>query len=225
MAQDNNDIIYNDEIFKEVFNRVRNCTMTSVERVYALYQAVIYVVNNDIPGDFVECGTWRGGSVMAIALTLKHLGCTSRKIYIYDTFEGMTIPSEYDVDLLGRPAINDYQDSVRCYSGLDEVQQNLRSTDYPFDNFIFIKGDVKDTIPKHMPAQISLLRLDTDWYDSTLNELQNLYPLLVAKGVLIIDDYGHWDGARRAVDEYFSLNDIKMLLNRIDYTGRIGIKF
>jgi hypothetical protein len=75
-----------------------------------------------------------------------------------------------------------------------------------------------------MPAALALLRLDTDWYESTRHELQNLYPMLSTRGVLMIDDYGHWAGSRRAVDEYFSDPRRKILLNRVDYTGRIGIK-
>ena len=81
---------------------------------------------------------------------------------------------------------------------------------------------MKIQIPKYLPGEIALLRLDTDWYKSTQHELIHLYPLLVGSGVLIIDDYGHWQGAKKAVDEYFS--DKKILLNRIDYTGRISIK-
>jgi len=76
-----------------------------------------------------------------------------------------------------------------------------------------------------MPGKIALLRLDTDWYESTAHELKHLYPLLVPGGVIIIDDYGHWEGARKAVDEYITAEKLPLLLNRIDYTGRIGIKY
>ena len=83
---------------------------------------------------------------------------------------------------------------------------------------------MEETIPTHIPHAISLLRLDTDWYESTKHELTHLFPLLSPGGVIIIDDYGHWQGAKKAVDEYFEENKIKILLNRIDYTGRIGVK-
>jgi O-methyltransferase len=83
---------------------------------------------------------------------------------------------------------------------------------------------VEDTIPASVPEQIALLRLDTDWYESTKCELEILFPRLVKGGVIIIDDYGCWQGARKAVDEYFNKNNIAILLNRMDDTGRIGIK-
>jgi hypothetical protein len=107
--------------------------------------------------------------------------------------------------------------------GVDEVRANLAATGYPLNKVRFIKGDVLQTIPAQAPQKISLLRLDTDWYKSTSHEMVHLYPRLSSKGVLLIDDYGHWKGSRQAVDEYFASND-PILLNRLDYTGRIGIK-
>lgn len=111
-----------------------------------------------------------------------------------------------------------------CLSPLDETKQNVFSAGYPKDKIHFIKGKVEDTIPENMPKQIALLRLDTDWYESTKHELTHLFLLLQPNGVLIIDDYGHWKGARKAVDEYIPDKNIRILLNRIDYTGRIAIK-
>ena len=103
--------------------------------------------------------------------------------------------------------------------------ENLILTNYPINNFQLIKGKVEDTLPGIMlPDSISLLRLDTDFYESTLHELKHLYPLLSKNGVLIIDDYGHWQGCKQAVDEYFDKENISLLLNRIDYTGRVAIK-
>jgi len=98
------------------------------------------------------------------------------------------------------------------------------STKYPKDNLIFVKGKVENTIPAIIPDKISILRLDTDWYESTYHELVYLFPKLVKDGVLIIDDYGHWKGAREAINRYFQEKKIKILLNRIDYTSRIAIK-
>ena len=86
-----------------------------------------------------------------------------------------------------------------------------------------IEGKVEETIPGQAPGAISLLRLDTDWYESTAHELKYMYPALSAGGVLIIDDYGHWRGSREATDEYFSSHS-RVLLNRLDYSGRIAIK-
>ena len=205
--------------------------MTSVERLYALYKAVEYLCAAKIPGSFVECGVWRGGSMMCAALSLMRAGDTSRPLYLYDTFEGMVSPEAIDVDLTGQPASAQLATEQRgadshiwAYSPLDAVRENIASTGYPASMVHYVKGPVEETIPGTMPDSIALLRLDTDWYASTRHELQHLFPRLVKGGVLIIDDYGHWQGARRAVDEYFAGGDVKILLNRIDYTGRIGVR-
>ena len=166
---------------------------------------------------------------MIIAMVLKKLGMDDRKIYMYDTYEGMSEPTAADKDIHGHTAGDllktaGKQDNIVCYSTLDEVKENMRKTGYPLDHIRFVKGKVEETIPSVMPVTISLLRLDTDWYESTLHELQHLYPRLTRRGVLIIDDYGHWQGARKAVDEYIESNGLDLLLNRIDYTGRIALK-
>ncbi len=206
-------------------------TMTSPERLYALYKAIEYLAAARIPGDIVECGVWRGGSMMCAALTLLRAADTMRNLYLYDTFAGMVAPSEADIDLADHPAQAQLAAEPRNessliwgYSPLETVQRNIASTNYPADRVIYIRGDVEQTIPATMPAAIALLRLDTDWYASTRHELRHLFPRLAKGGVLIIDDYGHWKGARRAVDEFFAASDVKILLNRIDYTGRIAVR-
>jgi len=217
--------------FLTIWEDIEPYTMTSVERGYSLFQSVEYIVKNNIPGDFVECGVWKGGSCMLMAMTLKLFGDTDRKIYLYDTFEGMPKPTKEDViSWNGRSVLEKWEedqsgskDNFGTWAvGLEEVKFNISKSNYPENNFICIPGDVALTLKEKKPDKISLLRLDTDWYASTVEELETLYPLLVEKGVLIIDDYGHFDGARKAVDEYFLNRSI--LLNRIDYTGRIGIK-
>ncbi len=206
-------------------------TMTSVERLYALYKALEYVSAANIQGHIVECGVWRGGSIMCAALTLLKCGDTSRSLYLYDTFEGMVPPAEVDVSfecqaastLLAQEARA--QDSyIWAYAPLELVRQNLAATGYPDDQIHYIQGTVEETIPANMPDEVALLRLDTDWYSSTKHSLQHLFPRLAKGGVLIIDDYGHWRGAKQAVDEYLRDNEIRILLNRIDYTGRIGVR-
>jgi O-methyltransferase len=220
-----------DPVFIKLYSECQPFSFTSIEPLYSLYQSVQYIVSNNIPGDFVECGVWKGGSAMLIAKTLLQLGVTDRKIYLYDTYEGMSEPSAKDVDFKDESAdklLNSSdkfdEKSMWCYSSIDEVKNNLVSTNYPAQNLVFIKGKVEDTIPQSIPSKISLLRLDTDWYESTYHEFVHLYPLLSLQGVLIIDDYGHWKGAREATDNYFKENNIRILLNRIDYTVRVGIK-
>jgi O-methyltransferase len=220
-----------DKATLDTFHKVKSYTMTSPERIASLCNAVNYLVKNKIEGDFVECGVWRGGSTMAAIDTLVKAGDTSREIYLYDTFEGMSEPTELDKVFTGTGAdelmkSSDKNDatSVWCYSALEEVQQNVGTLKYPASKVHYVKGKVEDTIPQTIPQKIALLRLDTDWYESTAHELKHLYPLLVPGGVIIIDDYGHWEGARKAVDEYIEAEKLPLLLNRIDYTGRIGIK-
>jgi hypothetical protein len=104
------------------------------------------------------------------------------------------------------------------------VQRAVRSTGYDPGKIHLIKGKVEDTVPGAAPTKIALLRLDTDWYESTRHELEHLFPRLSPGGVIIIDDYGHWQGARRATDEFLAQHNIPLLLNRIDYTARIGVK-
>ena len=222
-------IIDEDKEFLEMYEKCIEYTMTSKERMYALYKAVKYIVDNKIPGDFVECGVWKGGSTMLIAYTLRKLKDTSRKIYLYDTFEGMSEPTEVDVsNSMNEKALtswNKKKDDSNydwCTAFIDDVKRNMTKTRYPRLNIVYVKGKVEDTIPKELSKKISLLRLDTDWYESTKHELVHMYPKLSKQGVLIIDDYGCWAGAKLAVDEYFKKSEI--LLNRIDDTGVIGIK-
>ena len=213
-----------------IFSQVKAFTMTSPERVIALCEAIRYVVRSGVAGAFVECGVWRGGSSMAAALMLERLGDTARDIALFDTFEGMSAPGEHDrrardaADAARLLRTHDRGEKIWCYSPLDEVRANLASTGYPPERIRFVEGKVEDTLPASAPPQIAVLRLDTDWYESTRHELEHLYPRLGVGGVLIIDDYGAWEGARRAVDEFVEAGRASILLNRIDETGRIGVK-
>ena len=205
--------------------------MTSVERLFSLINATRYIVNNSIEGDFVECGVWKGGSAMAMAYTLKSLSDLSRDVHLFDTFSGMSSPNSKDINYSGMDAksileksdIKD-QSSVWCYASLEEVKSNMVQTGYNIDRINFVEGKVEDTIPRFAPDKIALLRLDTDWYDSTYHELNHLFPRLVKGGVIIIDDYGYWKGCKEATDQYIQENNIKIMLNRIDMTGRTAIK-
>jgi len=223
--------IFGDKEFMEIYNICKDYTMTSIERMYSLYNSMKYIIDNKIDGGLAECGVWKGGSSMLMALMLKKYGVTDKKIYLYDTFEGMSEPSSIDKTFKGTSASallnkerKDNENSIWCYSPIEEVKEALFSNGYPQANLIFIKGKVEDTLHQHVPGKLSLLRLDTDWYESTRIELQILYPLLSEKGILIIDDFGHWEGAKKAVTEYFTQNGNHQFLHRIDYTGRLIIK-
>jgi O-methyltransferase len=215
---------------RTIIERVKPVTMSGPERIAALYEATRYIARNKIEGDFVECGVWKGGSMMVAALTLLGAGPDRPMLHLFDTYEGMTAPTDVDRSSLSAAtaaellANNDKSARVWAYSPLDEVRRNLASTGYPSDRLKFVMGRVEDTLPSEAPDKISLLRLDTDWYESTKHELTHLFPRLVAGGVLIVDDYGHWAGSKKAVDEYIEEQGIALLLNRIDYTGRIAVK-
>jgi len=205
--------------------------MTRPEQIVALATSVKYIVENGIRGDLVECGVWRGGSAMAMLYTLLKLGDTERTIYLYDTYNGMTPPGAKDVAHTGESAVDLLNKAKRktasniwCWATIEDVTKNVLSTGYPKDKIVLVEGDVRQTIPQTVPTEIALLRLDTDWYESTRHELIHLFPRLTDKGVLIVDDYGHWRGVKDAVDEYFSSHKYKPLLHRIDYSGRYLVK-
>jgi len=220
-----------DESTVRIFRSVQQFTMTSPERVHALVEAVKYVVQNSIEGDFVECGVWKGGSAMAMAQMLLKLGETQRDIYLYDTFTGMVAPTAKDISFAGEVAQQIFEQTKTaedasdwCYAPVDDVRRNVFGTGYPKDKFHFVQGKVEDTIPGSIPDSIALLRLDTDWYESTRHELVHLFPRISPYGILIIDDYGCWKGAQQAVDEYITQNRLRIFLSRIDSTARIAIK-
>jgi hypothetical protein len=224
------------EFEASVVERTLRQSLTSRERILALVDAVRYCVERGVPGAFAECGVWRGASVVAMIMTLQELGVADRDIYLYDTFEGMPEPTELDVSPVDSPALETWQQAqdsgtIAWPEFFDEeifseelVRRNVLSTGYPEERLHFVRGRVEDTVPERAPGTLALLRLDTDWYESTRHELVHLYPRLSPGGVLIVDDYGHWEGARRAVDEYFAQEADPILLSRIDYTGRIGVK-
>lgn len=221
-----------DVLHKETLKLVKDFTMTSPERLYGLIEAVKYISKNKIEGDIVECGVWRGGSMMAVANTLLSINDTQRNLYLFDTFDGMSEPdSNKDLDMnqidaqtyLSKHKKSE-DDFIWAYAPLDSVKQNLFSTGYPKENINFIRGKVEETLPYNKIKEIAVLRLDTDWYASTKHEMEVLFPLIKKGGVLIIDDYGHWEGAKQAIDEYIQENDVLILLNRLDYSGRMAIK-
>lgn len=201
---------------------VKPYTMTSQERILALYDALEHVRNNGIQGDFVECGVWRGGNILGILEYLNFHNIRNVNVWLYDTFEGMTEPDENDIDIYNRKAkdILNITD-VKAACPLEYVKQLLSSSSFPMENIKYVKGDVMDTLNNadNLPKSISLLRLDTDFYKSTKKEMDVLYPLLQQNGVLIVDDFGHWAGSKQAIKEYFSSVNKNPYIQQIDYTG------
>ena len=217
---------------KDDVGLVRPLSMTSPERLVSLSRAVEYVVKQGIGGDIVDCGVWRGGSMLLAARKLVRLGDTSRELYLFDTFEGMSEPGKEDVSATDQKTAQELLAAsdktaganVWCYASLEDVKNNMSRSNYPAEKIHFVQGKVEDTLPEPSIEKIALLRLDTDWYESTRVELETLYDKLVPGGILIIDDYGHWSGARQAVDEFIARRNLPLFLQRIDYTGRMAIK-
>lgn len=192
--------------------------MTDAARIDALYDVVQQIVLQNTPGDLVECGVYRGGSSMAAALALRAQGDLTRRLWLFDTFEGMTEPTALDVKLKNGAAAAAKFEALRtgansadwCAAPIEQVERNMRSTGYPAENLRIVKGPVEETLLRDIPDRIALLRLDTDWYTSTRIEMERLYPRVSQGGVLIVDDYNSWAGARQAVDEYLHSRGIRL---------------
>jgi hypothetical protein len=212
-----------------IIRRVRPRTMTSRVKLHTLVLTVRYLVKHQVEGVIVECGVWRGGSMQAIALTLMENGDTSRDLHLFDTFQGMSEPTAHDVRVKdGRTAEDlmeerDTTAKIWAMSSLQDVQEGMAEIAYPQDRIHYHVGKVEETLPGEAPDRIALLRLDTDWYESTKHELEHLYDSLVPGGVLMIDDYGYWDGSRRATDEWLEATGHPLLLIPMG-SGRIAVK-
>jgi O-methyltransferase len=217
-----------DKDARKIIRAAMPYTMTDLHKLHALITAVRYVVRYNVPGDIVECGVWRGGSMHAVARALTVVGDQSRDLYLYDTFEGMPDPGEEDLRWDGRQAKRvmdtDEVDSLAwAVAPLEEVQEGFQDVPYPSDRIHYIKGKVEETVPQQLPQQISILRLHTDWYESTAHELAHMYERLAPGGVLMLDDYGHWAGAKKATDEFLERTGEPLLLLRMS-NGRVAVK-
>jgi O-methyltransferase len=211
-----------------LIDQFRPYTMTGERRQWTLLKAMDYLDRRGIPGDIVECGVWRGGNMMMVKAHRAEAPIRRRQ-FLYDTFAGMTQPTDDDVGAVGeQPRVIHRQHqrnghNAWAYASLDEVKENFHRFSLLDDDVTFIQGPVEETLRStDLPTEIALLRLDTDWYESTKVELDVLYPRLSPGGILIIDDYGTWLGAKKAVDEYFEGQG--PFLFAIDRGCRIAVK-
>jgi hypothetical protein len=207
-------------------------SMVSLAGLFSTLAAAKYVAENDIDGDFVECGVWRGGNSIIAAEIFRRYS-TQKRVFLFDTFKGMTEPTQHDRSVENdQPALKEYirlqgeTHNLWCFAPLDEVRGNFRRRNLLDQNVVFVEGPVEKTLLQSdlVPPRISFLRLDTDWYESTKVELEVLYPSLTKGGVLVIDDYGYWSGSKKATDEYFSIRKPRPLFHATDDTRRIGVK-
>ena len=229
----NNDqkIVELNEKDSNLINLISNYSMTPKIRIYNLLQALRHLKHKKIHGDYVECGVWKGGNILLFKKFLETDDEYHRNIYAYDTFEGMTSPDENDFEISNNNFATKLLEedkskktNVWGVCSLEEVKKNISKHVKNLNNINFIKGPVENTLNerKNIPEKISLLRLDTDWYQSTKKELEVLYEKVESGGVIIIDDYGHWGGSKKAVDEFFSNKFVWM--HYVDYACRLIIK-
>ena len=215
-----------DEESKRLIESIGEHSLTPFIRRWTLIKSLHYINKKKLIGDIVECGIWRGGNLfLAKKIQDKYPNELKRKLYGFDTFEGMPKPSFHDGVKINEVFQNFKNRNLPwTKASLDDVKNSTNFFFNEVDDFNFIKGMVEDTLmnKKNLPNKISLLRLDTDLYESTKIELNILYPLLVEKGVLIIDDYGDFPGCRKAVDEYFL--DKNVLMTSVDKSCRLIVK-
>ena len=220
---------------KKTLETCSNFSMTGFDRMFFLIKAINQIHIDNVEGDFVECGVWRGGNLILFQKLIEKLNIKNKKIFAYDTFEGMTTPGNSDFSVNNEKALNiinnlkkknidPAKNIVLAKCDLENVKYNYYKNTKKNNNLILIKGDVEKTlkIKKNLPKKISILRLDTDWYKSTKIELETLFPLLSKNGILIIDDYGYWKGSKKAVDNYFKKKQINLI--KIDFTSRYLFK-
>lgn len=218
--------------FREVWRELGSETLSSMPLGLALWNACRYITRAELPGAVVECGVWKGGSMMLAVRALLHSGVHDRPLYLYDIFDwsweapigadGFFMSEDEQRVALDPSSSREGAPDDERWEG--EVVDKLVALGYPRERIRTVRGRVQDTIPAVAPDQIALLRLDTDYYDSTRHELEQLYPRLVEGGVLLVDDYGRLEGATRAVDEFLATHGETMLLSRLDSQGCMGVK-
>lgn len=226
---------YVEDEFKQLYKKYAQRSMVPWSGLYTSFKAVRYAAEAGIEGALVECGVWKGGCSAIMAETLRVHGGADRPIYLYDTFEGMTEPTAQDTHFSGAHNAQKKFDSLKDQGGvgsawshgpLDDVKDSMAMSGYDRALIHYIQGPVEQTLLSHpLPDKIAVLRLDTDWYDSTKAELEHLFPRLQKGGVLLVDDYGAWKGSYDAVEEYFAAHKIKMFLQTdASFGGAAGIK-
>ena len=216
----------------DILNIISKYSMTPKIRIYNLIQSLRYVKQKNIDGDFVECGVWKGGNIILFKKFLdREFQNKNKIIYAYDTFEGMSEPGIDDNDLRNNEAASrmlekdkNKKSNLWGVCTIENVKRNIINETTNLNNIKFIKGKVEDTLneEKNLPSKISILRLDTDWYSSTKKELEVMFDRVTSGGIIIIDDYGHWSGSKKAVDEFFKNKYVWM--HYVDYACRLIIK-
>ncbi len=199
--------------YARAYRRVRPFTMSGDVRLRGLYDAVQIVTARGVDGVIVECGTARGGSAALLGLAARDSG-VERSLWIFDTFEGIPPPTVADPDYdRALPFTGHFRGDIRDVTALME-RFDLAHTAQ------LVKGRFEETVPTASLGPIAVLHIDGDWYQSVKVCLDHLYDQVSPGGIIQIDDYGHWKGARKAVDEFRSGRRLDSELRYVDYTGR-----
>ena len=222
-----------EDAIKAAVARISTNTMTTFERLASLWEQVRYLDRYGIAGDLVECGVWKGGSVGLMALAHLAGGAPpTRTLHLFDSFAGLPEPraevdGETALRYAGSRGAGRLEPIEQCVGPLDDNRRLLEGEiGYPPELLRYHVGWFEHTLPLDAPAlgPIALLRLDGDWYESTRIVLAHLYAKVAPGGVVVVDDYGHWEGCRRAVDEFLRDLPEPVLLHHIDYTSRYWLK-
>lgn len=208
-----------------LFNKVYPYTMSGYKRLSNVYQLANAIEKKNIKGAFVECGVWKGGCSAIMAYIAKKTG-SNRKIWLFDSFEGLPEPTKEDGLMAQQYAENKAAGKLKsiekCVGPLEDVNKVMFEVlKLKKENIVIKKGWFQNSLPREKEniGPIAILRLDGDWYESTKVCLDNLYDKVIIGGYIIIDDYGHWEGAKRALEDFFKERGIKPNLVKIDYTG------
>jgi O-methyltransferase len=210
-------------------------TMVTQNHLNFLKNIIKEINDENILGDIIECGVWKGGCSMWMMICQKEHGM-HRNFYLYDTFDGMTFPdSDKDpkeaIDIFNKINKGNYErdydkwhtEKKWAYAPIELVKNNINQTQYDESKIKYVIGDVCKTLDTDVPSQISILRLDTDWYTSTKKELDVLFPVVVKNGYIIVDDYYAWKGSRTATDEFLKINKDKISIINTNITGGIFV--
>lgn len=224
---------YVEDDFKALYQKYCHQSVVPWSGLYAAYRGIKHIACHDIQGAIVECGVFKGG---CSALMAEALSSQEKDIYLFDTFEGMSAPTEDDAHftrahnahtMFKKLQYNNSIGSNWVHGPIDIVKNTMAQTGHSSAQIHYIQGMVEETLtnPENLPEKIALLRLDTDWYESTKIEMDVLYPRLQSGGILIIDDYGTWTGAYKAVHEYIQNHNLPLFLNvDTSYGGAVAIK-
>lgn len=199
--------------FDELCKSVAGYTMLDTQRLLSLWKLVDDINYRGVKGDIVECGSYKGGTSAVLRVRMgRH-----RKLWIYDSFQGLPEARERDGGEAKKWAGS-------CAASVDDVLEILVATGATREEFVIREGWFQDTFKEGLPEQVALLHCDADWYESVILTLETFYPLMPYGACIILDDFGHWEGCRLAFYDFCEKYGERPLLERVGYTQAFWIK-